>query len=185
MGDNRQRLYAPADHVCGITDVGRVRDHNEDTFDVSDDNHILIVADGLGGHAAGEVASQLAVETITTWLTDKHEELTAGTEPIDSLLIGAVTAAHEKVFQASHSQPSCQGMATTLIVGYLHGDQLYTCHVGDVRCYMRTAAAFEPITQDHSLVGMLVQSGRLTADQARVHPAKNEVLQALGVPGNI
>lgn len=183
--NGRRRLVAPTDHLCAITDVGRVRDHNEDTFHVSEDGRLLVVADGMGGHEAGEVASTLAVETIVEFFGRKLQQATDSGSELESLLLKALEAAHQKVLETAHSREGCRGMGTTLILACVQGDQLYTCHVGDVRCYVRSATGLEQITQDHSLVGALVQAGELTAEQARVHPRKNEILQAVGLPNGI
>lgn len=183
---DRRRLVAPTDHLCAITDVGRVRDHNEDTFYISDDGRVLIVADGMGGHEAGEVASALAVEVVAEFfVTQPQQAIDSSTESIELLLVEAFATAHQRVLEASHSREGCRGMGTTLILAYVRGDQLYTCHVGDVRCYVRTAAGLEQVTQDHSVVGALVQAGELTPEEARVHPRKNEILQAIGLSNGI
>ena len=178
----QRRLASPADHLCAITDVGRVRDHNEDTFYISADARVLIVADGMGGHAAGEVASALAVQTVADFFTpERQQALAAGTEPIQPLLMQALEAAHRQVRDTSQTREGCRNMGTTLILAYIQGDYLYTCHVGDVRCYMQTPAGLEQITQDHSVVGTLVQAGKLTPEEARRHPQKNEIFQAIGL----
>lgn len=183
---DRRRLVAPTDTPCAITDVGRVRDHNEDTFYVSDDGRLLIVADGMGGHEAGEVASTLAMQVIADFFSvERQQVIGSGAAPIEPLLIEALEVAHRHVLEASRDREGCHGMGTTLILAYIRGDRLYTCHVGDVRCYVRTAAGLEQITRDHSVVGTLVQLGALTPEQARVHPQKHEILQAIGMPYSI
>lgn len=183
--NDRRRLVSPTDHLCAITDVGRVRDHNEDTFYISNDGRLLIVADGMGGHEAGEVASTLAVETVVEFFGPKLQQATDSGSELESLLLKALEAAHRKVLETARSREGCRGMGTTLIMACVHGDQLYTCHVGDVRCYVRSATGLEQVTQDHSLVGALVQAGELTSEEARVHPRKNEILQAVGLPNGI
>lgn len=182
----RRRLVAPTDHLCAITDVGRVRDHNEDTFHIADDGRLLIAADGMGGHEAGEVASALAVEAVAEFFgVERQQAINSSAESIEPLLIEAFEMAHQRVLEASRSREGCRDMGTTLILAYVHGDRLYTCHVGDVRCYVRTATRLEQITCDHSVVGALVQAGELTPEQARVHPRKNEILQAIGLSNGI
>lgn len=184
--NDRRRLVAPTDHLCAITDVGRVRDHNEDTFHVSEDGRLLIVADGMGGHEAGEVASALAVEVVAEFFATKRQQATdSSAESIELLLVEAFTTAHQEVLEAARSREGCRGMGTTLITACVHGDQLYICHVGDVRCYVRTATGLEQVTQDHSVVGALVLAGELTSEEARVHPRKNEILQAVGLSNGI
>jgi protein phosphatase len=182
----QRRLASPVDHLCAITDVGRVRDHNEDTFYISEDARVLIVADGMGGHEAGEVASALAVQVVADFFTpERQQAIAAGTEPLGPLLMQALEAAHRQVRDASQTREECHNMGTTLILAYIQGDHLYTCHVGDVRCYVQASAGLEQITQDHSVVGTLVQAGKLTPEEARVHPKKNELLQAIGLPHGI
>jgi protein phosphatase len=182
----RRRLVCPTDSLCAITDVGRIRDHNEDTFHISDSGKMLIVADGMGGHKAGEVASALAVEALVDFFIGRAQGvIEADAGQIETLLREAFTTAHRKVLEASRNQVECRGMGTTLIMAYVHGNRLYTCHVGDVRCYLRTATSMEQITQDHSVVGALVQAGELSPEQARVHPMKNELLQTVGLPDGI
>jgi protein phosphatase len=183
---DRRRLIAPTDHLCAITDVGRMRDHNEDTFHIADDGRLLIVADGMGGHEAGEVASALAVEVVAEFFTAQPQQATdSSVGTIEQQLTEAFATAHQRVLETSHSREGCRGMGTTLITAYVHGDRLYTCHVGDVRCYVRTATSLEQITCDHSVVGALVQTGELTPEEARVHPRKNEILQAIGLSNGI
>ena len=177
----RRRLHSPTDSLCAITDVGRMRDHNEDTFHISDNGKMLVVADGMGGHAAGEVASTLAVAALVEFFTDGcHKAIETGARPIEALLCEAFATAHRKVLEASRNRVEYHGMGTTLMMAYVQGNRLYTCHVGDVRCYLRTAAGMEQITRDHSVVGALVQAGELSPEQARVHPMKHELLQTIG-----
>jgi protein phosphatase len=172
----RRRLQAPIDSLCAITDVGRRRNHNEDTFHISDNGKSLVVADGMGGHAAGEVASTLAVEALIEFFTTDtcHKAGEADARPIEALLREAFATVHRKVRAASRHRVEYHGMGTTLIVAYIHGNRLYTCHIGEVRCYLRAAASLEQITQDHSVAGALVRAGELSPAQARVHPMKYE-----------
>jgi protein phosphatase len=140
----------------------------------------------MGGYAAGEVASALAVEVLVQFFTvERQQAIDSGVEPIEPLLLEAFAAAHSQVLETSRSREGCRGMGATLILAYVHGDQLSTCHVGDVRCYVRSAAGLEQLTRDHSLVGALVQAGELTPEEARVHPRKNEILQAVGLSNGI
>jgi protein phosphatase len=181
----QRSVLAPAEHLCGITDAGRVRNHNEDSFHLSADGRLMIVADGMGGHQSGEVASALSVQGIVEFLESIGPEGAAiGPEAAERLLRDAFDAAHVKVMDATQDS-SAAAMGATLIVAWVVNGVLYTCHVGDVRCYVRTASTFEQITQDHSVVGELVRAGQLTPDEARMHPSRNEVLQAIGMPHGI
>jgi len=182
----RRKVVAPTDQLCGITDVGRVRDHNEDAFYLSEDGRLLLVADGMGGHEAGEVASALAIEAAAQFVTaEQRKAIEAGTQQAGPLLTAALDAAHRKVIEASGTPQGRRDMGSALIVACLTGDRLYTCHVGDVRCYVLSGATLQQITRDHSVVGALVQSGQLTPEEARVHPKKNEILQAIGMPSGV
>jgi protein phosphatase len=182
----QRSVLTPADHLCGITDAGRVREHNEDAFHLSGDGRLMIVADGMGGHQSGEVASALSVQGVVEFLESIGPEGAAiGPEAAERLLRQAFDAAHVKVMDATQDQSAGAAMGATLIVAWVVDGVLYTCHVGDVRCYVRTASTFEQITQDHSVVGELVRAGQLTPDEARMHPSRNEVLQAIGMPHGI
>ena len=179
----RRRIVAPHAHLCAITDVGRERNHNEDTFAIADEGRLLVVADGLGGHAAGGVASALAVDTLVEYLAaERLNAVDRGEAEIEKVLIAAFEQADVKVREAAQSGTGRQGMGTTLIAARIRRDQLHTCHVGDVRCYVRNAEALRSVTQDHSIVGLLTRAGQLTPEEARVHPEKGTILQAIGTP---
>jgi serine/threonine protein phosphatase PrpC len=128
----------------------------------------------------------LAVEVVAQFFTaERRQAIDSDAEPIEPLLLEAFATAHSTVLEAGQSAEGRHDMGTTLILAYVHGDQLSTCHVGDVRCYVRTTAGLEQLTRDHSLVGALVQAGELTPEEARVHPRKNEILQAVGLSNGI
>jgi protein phosphatase len=163
-----------------------VRDHNEDALYLSEDGRLLLVADGMGGYEAGEVASALAIDAAAQFVTaEQRKVIDPNVQPVEPLLIGALDAAHRKVIEASSTPQGHHDMGSALILAYFESDRLYTCHVGDVRCYVLSGATFQQITRDHSVVGALVQSGQLTPEEARVHPKKNEILQAIGMPCGI
>jgi len=175
--------FSPQPNVCAITDVGRVRDHNEDLYYISPDCIWFVVADGMGGHEAGDVAAALAIEAIVEHLN--LERLSTATKGcIGPLLLDAVTSAHTRVWEENRKRESGKEMGCTLALGYV-SDGLVTCHVGDVRFYILHEGALCQITHDHSTVGALVNAGELTPEEARVHPNKNEVLQAIGMPQGV
>jgi serine/threonine protein phosphatase PrpC len=183
---SRRVVLSPNNGLCAITDVGRVRGHNEDAFYVSDDGTVWIVADGMGGHEAGEVASALAIEAIRAFFLQRHElNADDDSDSVERLLVESLEAAQRKVLEASQGHETDRQMGCTILIGCLRGDQLYTCHAGDVRCYVWSGTELQALTRDHSVVATLVAGGQLTADQARVHPQKNEVLQAIGMPYGI
>jgi protein phosphatase len=172
--------------VCAVTDVGRVRDHNEDAFHVSVDGRLLIVADGMGGHQAGEVASAIAVETLVRFFdVARQQAIAEGGHEITPMLLEAFAEADRQVREAAVADPSRCDMGTTLILAYVEDDRLQTCHVGDVRCYVRSADGLRQITRDHSVVGALVRAGELAPEDAQNHPRRNEILQAVGLGRNL
>ncbi len=179
----RRRIVAPHAHLCAITDVGRQRDRNEDAFAIAAEGRLLIVADGIGGHAAGDVASALAVDTLVEYLAgERLHAVDRGEAEIEKLLIAAFEEADAKVREAAQSGKGRQGMGTTLIAAWIQGYQFHTCHVGDVRCYLRNAEGLRAVTEDHSVVGLLLRAGELTPEEAQRHPEKGTILQAIGMP---
>jgi protein phosphatase len=155
------------------SDVGLVRDHNEDAFLVDDGLGLVAVADGMGGHRAGEVASAAALDALRI-------AFGAGA-PIND----AVAAANDIVFEQSVADRSLRGMGTTLTAGALGIDgTLLVGHVGDSRAYLLRDGALERITTDHSLMEELIQSGELTEEEAERDPRRSQITRALGLePG--
>jgi serine/threonine protein phosphatase PrpC len=163
------------DDCSGISDVGLVRERNEDAFYIAPEQDLLVVADGLGGHAAGEVAAALAIESICNAINnykDRHD-------PAALLDIG-FGEAESVVRELAHTNPEYAGMGTTLIVGLIRGDQLFIAYVGDVRAYHWQKGNLVRLTHDHTAVGHLLRQGLISEDEARHHPARNQVNQAIG-----
>ena len=171
-----------------ITDVGRKRKGNEDSLFVNLDQHLFVVADGMGGHAAGEVASKVAVEAINEFV-----ELTSGDEEITwpfgldenisydgNRLKTAIRFANRKVLEATRERSEYEGMATTVAAVLVDGSSANLGHVGDSRVYLVRDGRIEQLTSDHSWVNEQIQSGVISADQARSHPLRNVVTRALG-----
>ncbi len=162
----------------GATDVGRVRAANQDNlgkFGSWDRGLIMLcVADGMGGHRAGEVASEMAIDAV-------KEVFEAGAELPPDLLMSALRTANHKIFSAASRDANLSGMGTTAVAMLLDGSsQSWIAHVGDSRAYRLRAGRLEQLTGDHSVVGELVRRGQLTSEEARVHPHSNEILRALG-----
>ena len=178
----------------GATDVGMTRRLNEDVFLVDENLGVYLVADGMGGHAAGEVASRLAAEEIVRSLS---EPTSGGKETWPShwnlarsaaanRVVDAILAGHERVTRAVRRDSDLRGMGTTVVVA-MHppnSKTLVICHVGDSRAYRRRKGRFELLTDDHSWVHEQVAAGFLSEEAARAHPLKNVVTQALGGSGD-
>ena len=174
----------------GATDVGVKRRVNEDVFLVDEDLGVYLVADGMGGHAAGEVASRLAAEEIIRNLSE-HASLDSETWPehwnmarsaAANVVVDAILAGHERVTRAVRRDSNLRGMGTTVVVAVHppNSRTLVICHVGDSRAYRFRDGHIELLTDDHSWVHEQVTAGFLTEEAARSHPLKNVVTQALG-----
>ncbi|MGZ8733630.1 MAG: Stp1/IreP family PP2C-type Ser/Thr phosphatase [Acidimicrobiia bacterium] len=160
--------------VGATTDVGQVRDGNEDRFLVEVGLRLFAVADGMGGHQAGEVASTTAIEAL-------RAAIAAG-RPLDDAIIEANRAVYEK----ASTDHSLTGMGTTLTAIAVGSERAVVVgHVGDSRAYLARAGTFEQITEDHSLVEEMVREGRITEDQALVHPQRSIITRALGIDAEI
>jgi len=171
-------------HAKGLSDVGLSRSHNEDSLFVDADRGLFLVADGMGGHGHGEVASKLAVEAIVDYL---DEALTpeSGTEDdqrpsVAVALSAAVRSAHRRVVDAVEDDQSLLGMGTT-VVGLMLRDGVATvAYVGDSRVYLLRDGRLHLVTDDHTWVNEQVKAGYLTLEQARTHPLKSVVTRAVG-----
>ena len=172
----------------GLTDVGRKRKHNEDAFALDEIEGLFIVADGMGGHAAGEVAAKITVETIGEFIaaTRQKEEATWPFKYNHELAFNsnrlaiAIEKANERVMSAVAAQPWLKGMGTTVVAGLLNEKILSLAHVGDSRAYLYRDGELTRLTDDHSWVHEQVTAGILTEEEAKTHPLKNVVTRALG-----
>jgi protein phosphatase len=178
-----RRLSAPAPWLCGVTDTGKLRERNEDGYFLSADGKTWIVADGMGGHAAGELASTLTIHAIANALDGAGAGAPASVSmnPVHSL-IGAFADAQARVVGLGQNDTRYRGMGSTAIAGVVHKEALHVCHVGDTRGYHLSQGRLRRLTNDHSLVGSLVVAGLITPDQARVHPQRGRITRAIGMP---
>ncbi len=176
-----------------VTDVGVVREHNEDSAHMEAGKGFFIVADGMGGHAAGEVASAMAVETVRTTLEAAHPEIEAFTKaPTDAgrrgivqLLQNAVLSAHQAVYQRGQNESDKTGMGTTLDVVLVAGPEAFVAHVGDSRTYLIREGRPSQITTDHTVAEVLVIEGKLTIEEAQVSPLRTILVNAIGVSADV
>ena len=169
--------------VWSITDRGAVRQQNQDCCSISmpmEDRCFAIVCDGMGGAKAGNVASQLAVETFVTMI-GQVEPQEWGSDPGD-LLSRCNEEANKVVFHRAITDPDCDGMGTTVVAAMVIGDKAHILNLGDSRAYYINANdGIHRITRDHSLVEALVSRGEISPEAARMHPQKNLITKALGV----
>jgi protein phosphatase len=171
-----------------MTDVGRKRKGNEDNLVANPEQRLFVVADGMGGHAAGEVASKIAVDSINEFvqLTGGDEEITWPFGLDDSIsydgnrLKTAVRFANRKVLEATKEKSEYEGMATTVAAVLVDGRNANLAHVGDSRIYLFRGGDLSLLTSDHSWVNEQLQGGIISAEQARTHPLRNVVTRALG-----
>lgn len=162
----------------GMSDIGQVREVNQDYCGEFDDpeskRRLLIVADGMGGHLGGEVASRMAVETAA-------EIFRAGGGDPDELLRRAFEVANERVHKAAQEDMELAGMGTTGVCLLFEPEgRGWVAHVGDSRAYRLRGGRLEQITEDHSVVGALIRMGHISEEEARMHPQRNEILRAIG-----
>lgn len=164
-----------------ITDRGQVRSINEDAggiFANANGQLLAIVADGMGGHQAGEVASDLMVNSIKTFWEESAEIQTP--EESENWLKKTIEKINTIIYQKSFAEEKYQGMGTTAVVTICTDDYVTIAHIGDSRCYLLNESGFVQITDDHSYVNELVRTGQISLDDAEQHPKKNLLLRAIG-----
>ncbi|MBC7984467.1 MAG: Stp1/IreP family PP2C-type Ser/Thr phosphatase, partial [Candidatus Obscuribacterales bacterium] len=174
--------------AVGLSDVGRVREHNEDTIGVDSDIGLMVLADGMGGYNAGEVASGIAVKTIMSLVKEAFDKQDLDTiDPETGLsrtsivLRDAIVRANKIIYQTAKTQPQCEGMGTTIVACLFADNKVSMAHVGDSRAYRLRANHFEQLTLDHSLLQELVDRGFYSQAEAARATNKNYVTRALGV----
>lgn len=172
--------------LYGQTDVGMVRANNQDRFDFCEYDAnccYAVVCDGMGGHAGGNVASELAVEAVKQTLADAYATFGRDRD-ICRLLTLALTKANEIVFSKSISDNSLRGMGTTAVLAFYIDGKMYIAHVGDSRAYLFSDRKLIPVTKDHSIVQEMIDGGEITPEQAENHPYRHVITRAIGImPG--
>jgi PPM family protein phosphatase len=164
--------------LIGInTDIGNKRSLNEDAIGFYEDDHIgiYIVADGMGGHNAGEVASKIALDSILEYIKEHSTD-----EEMEKVLQEAIDEANKNVYKYAILNENCTGMGTTVTMAYVKGNKLIIGNVGDSRCYILSKGNLIKITKDHSLVQELLDNGTITEEEAVSHPNKNIITRAVG-----
>jgi serine/threonine protein phosphatase PrpC len=175
------------------TDVGMKRTHNEDYFALIEDEQLFLVADGMGGHASGEVASKLAADVIGEFY--RHSKDQDATWPyrydhnlsyVENRMVASIRLANARIYQSAGKNPQLRGMGTTIVTLIVKGDQGYVAHVGDSRCYRVRNGAIEALTRDHSLLEDYREARPdMTEEEARNFPHKNVITRALGMRDNV
>ncbi|MCB9549612.1 MAG: Stp1/IreP family PP2C-type Ser/Thr phosphatase [Myxococcales bacterium] len=177
--------------ALALTDIGRVKPSNEDTFLIDQDLRLYIVADGMGGHAAGEVASQMAIEEVQRFVqqhrdrVDQFIQTSEGRERVLEVLEHAVRHAGQLIYQTGQAQPEKRGMGTTCSLLLLTPRRGFIAHVGDSRVYLSRQDEVVQLTEDHSLINELIKRGRLRPEDAARAPYRNAVTRAVGVHADV
>ena len=162
-----------------VTDVGKIRSSNQDTVFASDEPvgalpNLFVVADGMGGHKAGDFASQYTVRCVSSYARETDEESAC------RILQGGMQRANRELNTMARSEPDKQGMGTTMVAAVIDRHEMYVANVGDSRLYLLRGGLLIQITEDHSFVQEMVADGQLTKEEARVHPRKNVITRAIG-----
>lgn len=174
--------------MVGLTDPGMRRDNNEDAYLTMPEIGLAVLADGMGGHLAGEVASGIAVDVIRRNLIAAFAD---GEKAGDALSLeaesirAAIELANRAINETSAARPECAGMGATVVAAVFHDDRVCVAHVGDSRLYRLRGDRLEQITEDHSMIQELLKRGFITPEEARVSTNKNVVTRALGVDGAV
>jgi serine/threonine protein phosphatase PrpC len=177
--------------ASGISDIGRKRDRNEDAFLINDELQLFVVADGMGGHAGGEYASALAVNTVEDVLLASPSDASAVTpapegsdaDPVEATkarLVESVRLAGARIHDWATDHPEHRGMGTTVVALLIQGHNAFLAHVGDSRIYALRDGKIQQATDDHSLVAQSIREGLITEEQAKSHRMRNVITRALG-----
>lgn len=169
------------------TDMGRTREINEDNFaylDIKGNRILLIVADGMGGHNAGEVASKIAVNSVMDYIKANIKDIINSSEVIE-LLKESIQKANSDIYKESINNSGCSGMGTTITAAFIYSGHVCIGHVGDSRAYIFKDGKLCMITNDHSLVAELLKNGTITEMEAQHHPQKNIITRALGTADDV
>ena len=179
--------------TAGLTHVGMKRSHNEDSLFLMDEQQFYVVADGMGGHASGEVASKLAVETLQAFYDETAADLEK-TWPYkmdkalsyeENRIITGVKLANKSIFEQAQADLRLKGMGTTVVAIKVNGNEVFVGHVGDSRAYRIRDGAIEQITEDHSLLNDYIKMRNLTPEEIENFPHKNVIVRALGMKDQV
>ncbi len=173
---------------CGITDVGLKRGHNEDNFLINEELNLFVVADGMGGHAGGEYASAISVNTVEEIVTDLELhgapiDVEDPDDPVDltrERLRYAIRLAGRRIYEKAQEEPEYNGMGTTAVALLVENGNAFIAHVGDSRLYLHRNGQTDQLTEDHSLVNEKLRAGLITPEEAKNHRMRNVITRSLG-----
>ena len=169
--------------MIGKTDPGMVRDNNEDSIMLRPDLGLAVLADGMGGHQAGEVASAMAIDLVKQFFENASQR--SGVLNYNDIVSDSIMLANSAIFELSKNKADCAGMGSTVVVTYFDGEKVYVGHVGDSRLYRYRDGELHQVTEDHSLVQELVSRGLLSKEEAIESTNKNLVTRALGIEESV
>ena len=173
-------------NISALTDVGLVRNVNEDMYFASEDIELplFIVADGMGGHNAGEIASKLAVDIVKQYFNENLKEL-KDEKKLVTIIKNSIKKANSEIYKTSKESKLFSGMGTTITLAYIFKGNIYIGHVGDSRAYIIQDNTISQVTEDHSLVQELVKNGSITIEEGKTHPQRNMITRAAGTSKDI
>ncbi len=165
------------------SDIGKSRDTNQDYYYISkslDDVKLYILADGMGGYKGGEIASQMATTCVKNYIENNFAQITKDRDSLIQLIGSSMEYANMVIYEKSKENKELEGMGTTLEICLIYNNKVYIGHVGDSRIYRVRKEIIRKLTQDHSYVQKLVKDGKITKEEAEVHPKKNMLMKAIG-----
>ncbi|NMB27618.1 MAG: Stp1/IreP family PP2C-type Ser/Thr phosphatase [Tissierellia bacterium] len=169
------------------TDVGKIRDNNQDAYYISPkgDYSLFIIADGMGGHKAGEIASKMAIDIISNSLKSLLTDLTVEDKDIEDRIKNSIYEANDKIYKKSIEDEKFSGMGTTVTLAYVIDEKIFIGHAGDSRAYLFKNGILSQLTKDHSLVEELIRNGSISKEEAKHHPQRNIITRAVGTSKEI
>jgi len=188
-----ENVYLMRIRYAAKTDPGLKRNHNEDYFSLIEDEQLFLVADGMGGHACGEVASKMAADVIreffgrtkeddSTWPFKMDRQLSY----LENRLVVGIKLANQRIFEAANRDMRLKGMGTTVVIGQIAGERFYIAHVGDSRCYRVRSGDVKQMTRDHSLLEDYKDARPdMSAEEQKKFPHKNVITRALGMRDSV
>jgi len=167
--------------AAGISHIGKIRANNEDAYYLDEKHKLIAVADGMGGHKAGEIASRIAIEAITSLVDINDQSSIMPAEVFRKVF----SAANQRIWNQAHETEDCKGMGTTLTAVWIVDDLAYVAHIGDSRAYLIHEGKIRQVTRDHTLVEELIKTGTIDRESALSHPQKNVLMKAVGADDSI